>query len=287
MGQSYGGFCAVHYLSAAPEGLREALITGGLPSLTRPVADVYRATYATLRAKNGQYYARYPQDAALAQQIAERLATEEVRLPNGDLLSVRRFQQLGMSFGMSDGYEKVHYLLEEAFVDGARGQEFSYAFLRGVDQSFAFDTNPIYALLHEAEYCQGHASQWAAESVRAELPEFNWRPGSSLLFTGEMVYPWMFDEYQGLRPLKEAAERLAAEAEWPSLYDVAALSRNQVACAAALYYDDMYVPRQYSEETAAAIGGLRVWVTNEFEHNGLRAEGEALLDRLLAMARGG
>ena len=49
----------------------------------------------------------------------------------------------------------------------------------------------------------------------------------------------------------------------------------------------MYVPRQYSEETAAAIGGLRVWVTNEFEHNGLRAEGEALLDRLLAMARGG
>lgn len=28
-----------------------------------------------------------------------------------------------------------------------------------------------------------------------------------------------------------------------------------------------------SEETAAAIAGCRVWVTNEFAHNGLRAEG--------------
>jgi pimeloyl-ACP methyl ester carboxylesterase len=30
LGQSYGGFCAVHYLSAAASGLREALFTGGL-----------------------------------------------------------------------------------------------------------------------------------------------------------------------------------------------------------------------------------------------------------------
>ena len=35
LGQSFGGFCAVHYLSAAPEGLNEAFITGGLPSLTK------------------------------------------------------------------------------------------------------------------------------------------------------------------------------------------------------------------------------------------------------------
>jgi hypothetical protein len=240
-----------------------------------------------VRAKNRQYYARYPQDAALAQRIAERLATEEVRLPNGDPLSVRRFQQLGLHFGMSDGFEKVHYLLEEAFVEGARGQEFSYAFLRGFDQSFDFDTNPIFAILHEAIYCQGCASQWAAESVRGEFAEFNWQPGAPLLFTGEMIYPWLFDEYQGLRPFKEAAERLAAEEAWPPLYDVGALGQNQVPCAAAIYYDDMYVARQYSEETAATIRGMRTWVTNEFEHNGLRADGERLLERLLTLARGG
>ena len=33
LGQSYGGFCAVHYLSAHPQGLREVLVTGGLPPL--------------------------------------------------------------------------------------------------------------------------------------------------------------------------------------------------------------------------------------------------------------
>ncbi|HEX8006928.1 MAG TPA: alpha/beta fold hydrolase, partial [Trebonia sp.] len=33
LGQSFGGFCAVTYLSFAPHGMREALITGGLPGL--------------------------------------------------------------------------------------------------------------------------------------------------------------------------------------------------------------------------------------------------------------
>jgi pimeloyl-ACP methyl ester carboxylesterase len=44
LGQSYGGFCAVTYLSYAPHGIREALITGGLPGLTATADDVYRRT---------------------------------------------------------------------------------------------------------------------------------------------------------------------------------------------------------------------------------------------------
>ena len=35
-----------------------------------------------------------------------------------------------------------------------------------------------------------------------------------------------------------------------------------------------------------AGGGLRPWVTNEYEHNGLRADGERVLGRLIALARG-
>lgn len=34
LGQSYGGFCAVTYLSMYPKGLREVFITGGLPPLS-------------------------------------------------------------------------------------------------------------------------------------------------------------------------------------------------------------------------------------------------------------
>ena len=45
LGQSFGGFCACTYLSFAPEGLREAYFTGGLPPIDRPTDDVYRATY--------------------------------------------------------------------------------------------------------------------------------------------------------------------------------------------------------------------------------------------------
>jgi hypothetical protein len=29
-----------------------------------------------------------------------------------------------------------------------------------------------------------------------------------------------------------------------------------------------------------------MWLTNEYEHNGLRADGGRILDRLIAMARG-
>ena len=286
LGQSFGGFCVTHYLSAAPGGLQGALMTGGLPPLDRPVDDVYQATYRRVLAKNRRYFARYPEDQALAAEIAAYLATHDVRLPAGGKLSPRRFQQLGMGFGMSDGFEPVHYLLEEAFVQGAGGRELSFGFLKGVEQASSFETNPIYALLHEAEYCQGAASRWSAERVRASFPEFDAAPGGPFLFTGEMVYPWMFEEYEYLRPLREAAEILAEYEAWPRLYDLETLRANTVPCVAAVYYDDMYVERAYSEEAAANIRGLRLWVTNEYEHNALRADGERLLDRLLGMLRG-
>ncbi|HJW83266.1 MAG TPA: alpha/beta fold hydrolase [Anaerolineae bacterium] len=286
LGQSYGGFCVVHYLSAAPGGLKEALITGGLPPLNRPVDDIYRATYRRAIEKNRLYYERYPEDVERVRDIVEFLQAHDVRLPDGDRLSTRRFQQLGFRFGMSNGFEQVHYLIDEAFVLGTAGRELSYAFLRGVDTFHAFDTNPIYAILHEAEYCQAGASNWSAERVRAEYPEFSLSPDRPAFFTGEMVYPWMFDEYSRLRPLKQAADILARYEGWPRLYDQAALRQNSVSCAAAIYANDMYVERTYSEETAQAIRGIRVWLTNEYEHNGLRAEGEKILGRLLAMLRG-
>jgi len=47
----------------------------------------------------------------------------------------------------------------------------------------------------------------------------------------------------------------------------------------------MYVPRELSEQTAARIGSLRPWLTNEYEHDGLRADGARVLDRLLSLAR--
>lgn len=286
LGQSFGGFCVTHYLSAAPEGLKEALITGGLPPLDRPVDDIYQATYRRVIQKNRLYFERYPDDMQRAQDVVEYLSQHPTALPGGGVLTPRRFQQLGMGFGASDGFEALHYLLEGAFVPGQNGPELSYTFLRGVENMQSFDTNPIYALLHEAEYCQQAASRWSAERVRANFPEFELAPGKPVYFTGEMIYPWMFDEYAGLTSLKEAAEILAQYEDWPRLYDKAVLQANKVPCAAAIYYNDMYVERLYSEETAACIQGIKVWVTSEYEHDGLRADGERVLGHLIDLVRG-
>jgi hypothetical protein len=46
----------------------------------------------------------------------------------------------------------------------------------------------------------------------------------------------------------------------------------------------MYVDTAHCLETARAIRGLRTWVTDEFEHDGVRG-GPRVLDRLLALAR--
>ena len=126
----------------------------------------------------------------------------------------------------------------------------------------------------------GGATNWSAERLLpgeyAQMPE---------LFTGEHVYPWMFEEYGALAPLSEAADILAAR-EWPRLYDADRLLANDVPVAAAIYTEDMYVERAFSEEAAAHSRGLRPWITNEFEHNGLRADGDRVLGRLIDLARG-
>jgi pimeloyl-ACP methyl ester carboxylesterase len=286
LGQSYGGFCITTYLSLAPEGLREAIITGGLPPIYHTADEVYRATYPRVIEKNRLYFERYPEDVERVHAIANHLNEHDVRLPTGGRLSARRFQQLGIAFGASDGFEQIHYLLEDAFVSGAHGPESNYSFLRGVENMQNFETNPIYAILHEACYCQRAASRWSAERVRAEFQQFEVMPGKPVLFTGEMVYPWMFDEYPHLQPLKQAAEILAAFEDWPALYDPQVLKANSVPSVATIYVDDMYVAREFAEETARTIRGLRTWVTNEYEHNAIRADGTKVLDHLLGLLHG-
>jgi hypothetical protein len=94
----------------------------------------------------------------------------------------------------------------------------------------------------------------------------------------------MFDELTALAPLRDAAA-LLAERDWPYLYDPDVLAANTVPAAALIYAEDMYVERAFSEATAARISGLRPWITNEYDHDGLRVDGERILGRLLDLAR--
>ncbi|MEU6992119.1 alpha/beta fold hydrolase [Streptomyces sp. NPDC046465] len=290
LGQSFGGFCATHYLSAAPEGLSAALITGGLPTLDGHADDVYRAAYPRMARKSAAHYARHPQDVERARRIAAYLAEHEPVLDNGYRLTVPAFQSLGMLLGSGDGSHRLHYLLEDAFVPTPAGPVLSDAFQEEMQSALSYASRPLFAVLHEATYGQGErATAWAAERVRAEFPGFDpektLEGEAPLLFTGEAVQRWMFDCDPALRPLRETADLLAARTGWPRLYDTERLAANEVPVAAAIYHDDLYVDTEHSLRTARAIRGLRTWVTDEFEHDGVRASGPRVLDRLLALAR--
>jgi len=287
LGQSFGGFCALTYLSFAPHGVAAALLAGGLAGLDNHADDVYRLTYAKTAAKNAAHYERYPMDVARARDVARHIAVRDVRLPGGALLTVEAFQAIGGMLGSSAGSHELHYLLENPF-DGDGG--LADAFLADVADRVGFAKAPLYAVLHEACYAQGAATNWAAQRVRAEFPEFDagaaLEGDAPLLFTGEMVYPWMLDLDPALTPLREAAELLAAREGWPPLYDPARLAGSEAPAAAAVYHDDMYVPALLSLRTAAHVRGLRAWVTNEWEHDGLRVSAGKVLGRLIAMNRG-
>ncbi|MFD5029243.1 alpha/beta fold hydrolase [Streptomyces sp. NPDC058220] len=291
LGQSFGGFCATHYLSTAPEGLATVVITGGLPSLDATADEVYRAAYPRIARKVEGHYARYPQDIGRARRIAEHLAERRVVLPTGYTLTPEAFQSLGILLGGGDGSHQLHYLLENAFVPTPGGQALSDTFQEGVASALSYAGRPLYAVLHEAIYAQDdRATAWAAERVRAEFARFDAAKTLAgegpLYFTGETIHPWHFDADPALRPLREAAELLAARTDWAPLYDTARLAANEVPVAAAVYHDDMYVDTDHSLSTARAIRGLRTWVTDEYEHDGVRASGPRVLDRLLALARG-
>jgi pimeloyl-ACP methyl ester carboxylesterase len=270
LGQSFGGFCVLAYLSAFPGSLREALICGGLPPLGLPIDAVYARTYPSVRARCHAYYSRYPDDRRRVREIHRRCAAGEIVLPTGEALTSRRFRQLGLLLGMSDGAERLHHIVELPV--GSR------AFLHDVERASDFSRNPLFAVVHESCYADGSATGWAAERL---LPD---ELAADESFTGEHIFPWMFEDYAALRPLREAAD-LLAQHEWPRLYDERRLAANEVPTAAAIYANDMYVPRELSEETARRVGSLRRWVTDEYEHDGLRADGARVVDRLLTLIR--
>ena len=273
LGQSFGGFCALHYLSSAPDSLREAYFTGGLPPVGQGPDDVYPRTYDTVRRLNLEHHRRFPDDLDRLRRILDLCDDGEVRFTSGAPVSRRLFRTLGNQLGMDGGSELLHYLLER--------DPRSPAFAHDLETMLPFNArNPLYAVVHESSYADGGTTRWAA--ARTLPDDFT---GDSTLLTGEHLYPWHFQDDPGLAPYAEVATALA-DHHWPRLYDAEVLASVDVPCRCRGLRPRRFVDRELSEETAAMIPSLRTWVTDELHHNGLRTSGERVLDRLFALARG-
>ncbi|KAL9269146.1 Proline iminopeptidase-like protein [Drosera capensis] len=257
--QSYGGFCAVTYLSFGPQGLKQVLLTGGIP----PIGNGCTA------------------DSVYWECI------RQIRLPSGGILTPRGLQTIGLSgLGSSTGFERLHYMLEGAWdpvIEPQAQKQLSYYFLSTFERWSDVDTNLLYTLLHESIYCQGASSQWSAHRVRSEHEHIfdaieAAKEGRPMFFTGEMIFPWMFDEIPALRWFKDAANILAEKEDWPPQYDVPV--------AGAVYHDDMFVNFKLVQETASQIAEIRLWITNEYMHSGLQDGGSNVFDHLMGMLNG-
>ncbi|PJJ70585.1 pimeloyl-ACP methyl ester carboxylesterase [Diaminobutyricimonas aerilata] len=285
LAQSYGGWLTMTYLSTAPEALTACYICGGVPGIPASAAEVYRRTFTRVEQKTAEFYRRYPQDVERVAAIADVLAAGDVLLPDGDVLTVRRFQSLGIDFGMKPGFERIHWLLEKSFAEPGR---LSPAFLGEVLTLTSSAGNPLFWTLQESIYgdADNGPTGWAAQAERDRRPQFD-ESRRPLLFTGEMAFPWMFDEVRLLRGFAPAVHELARRTEWSPLYDRERLAANDVPVAAAVYFDDMYVDAHLQLDTLTRVGNAQYWVTNEFEHDGIGSGRTFTRLRELVRDRGG
>lgn len=303
-GQSFGGFVALTYLSQFPQGLREVFLTGGLAPVKRRAEEVYTSLYKKVIQRNEVYYRKFPEDVERVRKVARFLNENEkpIRLPGGGEFTVERLLGIGLCMGFNGGLDLVHSTILKLATDIEQFGFITRAAGAAFEGLVPFDLAPIYAILHEAIYVNGSehgASNWAAYRVGKKLAADGIEPGlgwlsstdealsadttKPLYFSGEMVYPAHFYCYPELKDMRQTAEILATYDQWPELYDMDQLARNEVPVYAASYTEDMYVDADFARETARAVKGTKVFETNVMYHGALRAKTEEVLGQLFKL----
>ncbi|WP_423794719.1 alpha/beta fold hydrolase [Microbacterium paraoxydans] len=271
LGQSFGGFTTLAYVSTHAGSLADVFITGGLSTVERDPDEVYALCYDKMRTASERYYRRFPEHRDVMRRLVDLADAGKLTLPDGEVVSRSRLRSVGSALGTDDGWQTVWSLLER--------DPSSNAFRYDLQHAMPFGgRNPLYYAFHESSYASGHATRWSAE--RVEPDDFRDDP---TLFTGEHIRREWADTVPGLQPWREVTSILA-EHPWPRIYDTVALADSGATGAAAVYVNDVYVPLEFSLETARLLPGVTPWVTSEHEHNGLRTG--PVLARLIDLAHG-
>jgi len=213
LGQSFGGWIALTYVSFLPAALSAVYLTAGLAPIGSTAHEVYARLYRRVAECNEAYYQTFPGDVELVRRVVGHLRKHEYSYrvegcKGRHKLTAQAFMTLGRCFGAAMAsraagvrpvaFEKVHALVQCMVGDlgGEKGRltEKSldqYAALQSKakkggqsSQGFRLHERPLYGVLHEAIYCHspGVASGWAAEQVGRAYGtgEFSWleRSGS-------------------------------------------------------------------------------------------------------------
>lgn len=271
LGQSFGGFTTLAYLSTDADSLADVFITGGLSTVNRHPDEVYALCYDKMRTASERYYRRFPEHREVMRRLVDRAAAGEIVLPDGEVVSPSRLRSVGSALGTNDGWQTVWSLLERDPASNAFRHDLMHAMPYG-------GRNPLYFAFHESSYASGHATRWSAE--RTEPQDFR---DDVTLFTGEHVRSEWTETVPAFQPWRDVTLALA-DFEWPRIYDEVAIAASGATGAAAVYVNDVYVPMEFSLETARLLPGVELWVTSEHEHNGVRSG--PVLTHLIDLAHG-
>jgi hypothetical protein len=255
---------------------------------------IYQRTYARVIARNRAYYEKYPEDVEGVREIISHISTRgNIILPSRATLTVKLFMTLGRNLGFHGGLEFIHDLILRIRADLSHFHFITRPTLSELDAALSFENNVIYAILHEAIYCQGTASNWSAERVGKTIPEFYWLSGSvnspatqmdcPLYFAGEMIYQFMFEVFPELKKLARAANIIAEYSDWPELYDMVQLAQNEVPLYSLTYIDDIYVDYGLAVDTAGHIRHCRHAITNGLYHDAIRSKSADAFKLLFAL----
>ncbi|MDR7293386.1 proline iminopeptidase [Pseudoglutamicibacter albus] len=281
LGQSYGGFITMSYLSFAPDALAGSMITGGLGLIEGDPKRVYDATYARTAERQAEVFEAWPHAAAqlrdlYAEARRARDAGHPYRLANGHVVTELTIQRLGMLLGGNSRVQQLRFGLEDALSHGG----ISPVMLSLLGSQVDHARNPIYWLFQEAIYTSGPATRWAASRSQQQTHPQTLPSADVPQLIGEAALPEDFEQDPALQPLEQLAHALHEYSGWSPLYNYEQLANNTVPVAAAVYTPDIYVDRELSLETASRIRGINVWESADHHHDGLSDDPATVLGEL-------
>lgn len=160
LGQSFGGFTTLAYLSTAAASLDTVYFTGGLSAVGAAPDSVYTVTYDKTRVMVERYWHRFPAQRDQMRRLVDLAAAGVLVLPGGEVVSFSRLRSLGMLLGSDTGWQTLWALLDQ----DPQTNAFRYDLAAALPYS---PRNPLYYVLHESSYADGYATRWAAEPPRS------------------------------------------------------------------------------------------------------------------------